>query len=80
VDLDRSSQCATSTTVYWFLLSLSDVIVSQTDPQEGGPFSAFSRYAGVYGLREHSWRSAKDCDALMDEKKESRKEHGNWIC
>lgn len=51
IELDPSPACYALTTQYWFLLSLSDILVVQTFGPFNAPTSSFSRYAGLYGLR-----------------------------
>lgn len=75
VELDPSKQCHLFTASQWFLLSLSDILVTQ----EGMP-SSFSRYAGIYGLKTDPFRNGKHCDTIETMLEASRKPMSNWFC
>lgn len=82
IELDHSAECFVLTTVYWFMLALSDKIVTQTFGTWSAPTSSFSRYAGMYGLyTDRPYHSGRHCE--LEETamtKLSRVEQGNWIC
>jgi hypothetical protein len=75
VELDQSEACHLFTVSYWFMLAMSDVIVTQQ-----GPTSAFSRYAAVYGLKDNPIRSGKHCEVLHEMKQMGNVPMGNWFC
>jgi hypothetical protein len=51
IDVNTSNECYEHTVALWFVLSLSQLIVTQSFSDEfHSPFSSFSRYAGLYGL------------------------------
>lgn len=79
VELDKSPECFLLTVSYWFILSLSNVIVTQTS--DGGlPVSAFSRFAAVYGLRGDTIRDCHRCGDTLTRNEMSRLQMGNWFC
>lgn len=82
IDLDDSTDCYLHTTVYWFLLALSDRIVTQTFGEFNAPASAFSRFAGMYGLRNdwpiHTGRYCGEEETSLA--RLSRFHQGNWFC
>jgi hypothetical protein len=84
MELDDSSECLFSTVTYWFILSLSQVIVTQTfnvAKDLPAPTSAFSRYAGVYGLQTNVFRSGKFCETISSTKELSKiASQANWKC
>ena len=82
VDIDTSSKCNSKTTSYWFSLALSDVIVTQClkDKPIPGPTSAFSRYAGIYGLNKNVFRNAWNCSDVIPTSILGRNDQGNWMC
>lgn len=82
IELDPSKECYIFTTTYWFMLSLSDIILSQTFGDVNAPTSSFSRYAGIYGLKPHNpFRSGRYCgEKVFSRKKLSRFQQGNWLC
>eukprot|EP01035_Chromulina_nebulosa_P002705 gene2705-3690_t len=90
IELDPSPACHMFTVSYWFMLSLSNVLVTQlmrmystsyrvslivksisgTHSIDGVvdpilPSSAFSRFAGMYGLKPNPYRNLKDCDNVV---------------
>eukprot|EP01032_Pedospumella_encystans_P030532 gene30532-34463_t len=75
VEMDVSKQCHMFTVTQWFMLALSDVLVTQ----EGIP-SSFSRYAGIYGLKPDPFRNGKHCGAIETTMELSRKPMSNWFC
>lgn len=75
VEMDPSKQCHMFTVSQWFMLSLSDILVTQ----EGMP-SSFSRYAGIYGLKTDPFRNGKNCDSVETTMEASRKPMSNWFC
>lgn len=75
VEMDASKQCHIFTVSQWFLLSLSDILITQ----EGIP-SSFSRYAGIYGLKPDPFRNGKHCGATDTTMELSRKPMSNWFC
>jgi hypothetical protein len=77
IEMDASSECQTLTVSYWFLLSLSDVIVTHGSVN---PISAFSRYAAIYGFRYEKLRLAKSCEVNYYTLKTARNMQGNWFC
>ncbi len=79
VELDPSFDCSQLTIGYWLILASSDAIVTQTD-HTGSPISAFSRFAGVYGLRGDSYRDAHNCTDVKAMYDISRRWTGNWFC
>ena len=82
IDLDQSKECYEITTVYWFMLSLSNLLITQTFSDYNAPTSSFSRYAGIYGLFPDSpFRSGRYCgDTVHSTSVISRIEQGNWFC
>jgi hypothetical protein len=82
IELDESTECYELTSVYWFLLSLSDLLITQTFHEKNAPTSSFSRYAGIYSLFPDSpFRSGRYCgDTVYSTKDLSRIEQGNWYC
>eukprot|EP00596_Hydrurales_sp_CCMP1899_P008989 CAMPEP_0119055450 /NCGR_PEP_ID=MMETSP1177-20130426/75722_1 /TAXON_ID=2985 /ORGANISM="Ochromonas sp, Strain CCMP1899" /LENGTH=369 /DNA_ID=CAMNT_0007035977 /DNA_START=462 /DNA_END=1571 /DNA_ORIENTATION=+ len=84
IEMDSSIDCSELTLGNWLVLSLSDVIISQSIPLNGIPerglASAFSRYALIYGLKPDAWRDSQNCDSERDRVPASRKMQGNWFC
>jgi hypothetical protein len=86
IELDSSKECYEITTVYWFMLSLSNLILSQTYTEYNIPTSSFSRYAGIYGLYgdnafDSPFRSGRYCgDTVFSTTQISRISQGNWFC
>lgn len=78
VEMDQSEGCQTETIVFWLLLALSDVMITQTD--DGKPISAFSRYAALYGLQNDPFRDPLNCDKVQSIKNMSWTWNGNWFC
>jgi hypothetical protein len=78
VELDKSDDCFHNTVRLWFLMSLSDIIVTQTN--NGLPTSGFSRFAAVYGLMGNSLRNAAACDVIIPRYKMAWEQIGNWFC
>ena len=78
IQLNPSPECFLETSVYWVLLAMSDYLVTQTDG--GAPISAYSRYAGMYGLKKDSLRDAKNCSRVIPRTVMSRIHQGNWFC
>ena len=84
---NKSLDCFTTTIVHWFVLSLSDHIIAQSnyipptdeDYMLHRPRSAFSKYASMYGLRPAGLRLETNCRPINM----SRFYHtssGNWVC
>ena len=83
IDLDASRACYVFTATQWLLLSLSDVYVTQSYGVYVAPTSAFSRFAGMYGLRgaPSPFRSARHCGGdVFSTRAMSRMQVGNWVC
>jgi hypothetical protein len=78
VDLDSSYECLRLTSVYWFIMANSDIIVAPTEHHL--PFSGFSGYAAVYGLKENSLRDPLGCDSIIPRREMSHIHHRNWAC
>lgn len=100
VDLHHSVSCGLSTLQQWFMLAMSDTIVTQSFitnnasitmdkigvrmnyqdpfPKEQFPTSAFSRFAGMYGLSE--FRYGQSCGRSINMTTLSHYTHGNWFC
>ena len=79
VDYDQSFKCLLQTAEVWLTMSLSDVIVVQT-ANGGTPFSALSRFAGIYGLNGDVFRDILHCDKVLSRKQISHITNGNWYC
>ena len=43
IQFNATNECFSSTVTQWFLMSFSDILISQYDPKTGAPHSAFSR-------------------------------------
>mmetsp|Transcript_20249 Transcript_20249/g.29029 ORF Transcript_20249/g.29029 Transcript_20249/m.29029 type:complete len:528 (+) Transcript_20249:2-1585(+) len=82
IELDPSPQCHMFTVSYWFMLSLSEVIVTQVLPDSllPEPSSAFSKYAGMYGLKRDPFRNSLHCDDIVPTLKSGYVSSGNWWC
>jgi hypothetical protein len=78
IDLDTSYECLRLTAVYWFIMANSDIIVAPTERHL--PFSGFSRFAAVYGLKENSLRDPLACDGIIPRREMSHINHRNWAC
>jgi hypothetical protein len=78
IDLDHSFECLADTTVYWFIMAMSDYFVVPSN-DENVPVSGFSRYAAVYGLKEGSLINGRTCQLIVRGPL-SRKHHENWFC
>lgn len=78
IERDATEICNTNTVVYWFILSLSDIIITQTDNHT--PTSGYSRSAVIYGLKNNSVRSGLQCASTLPHATLSKKQSGNWIC
>eukprot|EP01041_Mallomonas_annulata_P005993 gene5993-12079_t len=82
IDYVRTSDCTFNTIVDWFILSLSDYIVTQSGRYSNSiyaPESAFSRYAVIYSLNNKSLRLPKYC-LQPDTFNISHQYSGNWFC
>jgi hypothetical protein len=79
VDLQSSAACTLTTTVYWLILALSDVIVAQAETSSDAVTSAFSRFALIYGLKRDAYRDARTCHAPAIWEMAQR-QAGNWFC
>ena len=84
VDLDSTHECGRLTATYFLIMSLSNIIITQTsksvDDNFVFPVSAFSRYAGIYGLRKDVFRDGMHCNIIQPTKKLGNVQHGNWFC
>jgi len=78
VEMDQSEGCQTETIVFWLLLAMSDVMITQTE--ESKPISAFSRYAALYGLQKDPFRDPLNCNTVQSTKEMSWTWNGNWFC
>jgi hypothetical protein len=78
VDYNSTYACLKNTIAQWFILSLSDVIVTQTIFKI--PRSGYSRYAGIYGLRDNPFRDARNCSYAGSTREMSHRAFGNWVC
>ncbi len=78
-DLDQSAKCHSFTVTQWFILSMSDRLVTQ-GAKDIPPGSGFSRYAGIYGLHPNVFRIGKDCDVDLSTVWMGMKQHNNWFC
>lgn len=78
VQLDQSFECTMTTTAYWMILSLSDMIVTSTE--NNNPISAFSRFAAIYGLKKDILRNSLNCGYIYPRKEMSHHFQGNWFC
>jgi hypothetical protein len=77
---DRSWDCFSVTTKYWFMMSLSQVIIVQEVAESTiYPVSSYSRYAGIYGLQNVPFISGKTC-LKLDTMHLSYHHHNNWYC
>lgn len=90
--IDLQQNCAETTLVQWFALSLADRIITQalipppesgyTDPQRNdnihAPISAFSKYAFIYSLSTKYLLYGNCTD--VDSDQVARHTHGNWVC
>lgn len=79
MEFDHSKECHFFTITQWFLLSLSDVLVTQTLPNSAAT-SSFSRYAGIYSLNPNVFRNGRDCDNVPEDVPLSRQPQSNWFC
>lgn len=84
IELDASFECHLFTVSNWFVLALSDRIITQTlltnESPKPGPTSAYSRYAGVYGLKNNPFRNNRDCGVVTTTKELGFAQMGNWYC
>lgn len=96
IELDASFDCHKFTLTYWMILGLSDKIIHQTivHSQKGSPVSAFSRYAGMYSLKDRVFIHVKQTpnqpqgqelivvcsDEYNQDLQEMRHQQGNWFC
>ena len=85
IQMDQSSRCLIFTSATWFALAMSDLMVTQTLGGSGAPTSSFSRYAGIYGLKENPFRNGRageNCQPLSEDelRSMSRKTQSNWFC
>ena len=79
MEFDHSKECHFFTVTQWFLLSLSNVLVTQTLPNSAAT-SSFSRYAGIYSLNPDVFRNGRDCDNVPEDVPMSRQPQSNWFC
>jgi hypothetical protein len=67
---------------YWFLLSLSDFLI--TTGMVGDPTSGFSRFAMIYGLHEDNFLDSNSCRARVFDRSipdgSRNRTTGNWVC
>lgn len=80
IEYDPSVECHMFTVTYWFMLSLSDILVTQTFGEFNAPTSSFSRYAGMYGLKRDPFRSGRYCHERFNSAIISHMEQSNWFC
>lgn len=82
IEMDASVACHVFTVSYWFVLAMSDVLVTQTlgNEHSGGPTSSFSRYAGIYGLKDNVFRDGRHCEEITTNYALSRIQMSNWFC
>lgn len=81
IELDQSKVCYELTTVYWFMLSLSNVVLTQTVMDVNIPTSSFSRYSALYSLFHQPLRSGRHCgDVVHPTSLVFRVDQGNWYC
>lgn len=81
IEWDDSFECYALTTKYWFVLALSDTIITQTVGEYHMPTSAFSRFAGIYGLAPDPFRSARHCsEPPTPTFVLAQLPQGNWFC
>ncbi len=82
IEYDPSKACYVFTTRYWFMLSLSEIIISQTFGELNAPTSAFSRYGAIYRLhQDNPFRSGRYCgDTVHSWQELSRFQQANWFC
>ncbi len=78
VGKDKSQSCLSMTIVYWFMMSLSERFVTQTSEKLSSPFSAYSRYAGLYSLHPHPFIMGSHC--LLSSESGTTKSELNWYC
>lgn len=76
IERDSSKACHDFTVSQWFILAMSNSLVAQF---EQAPTSSFSRYAGVYGLKDDPFHKAQDC-SLSTNMHLSRVQQSNWFC
>ena len=76
IERDSSKACHDFTVSYWFMLAMSNVMVTQFDQ---APPSSFSRYAAVYSLKDDPVRSGIDC-TIKTNMYLSRVQQSNWFC
>lgn len=75
IEMDPSKQCHLYTVSQWFILALSDLLITQA-----GIPSSFSRYAGIYGLKSNPFRNGQECDVPFSSMEQSHKQISNWFC
>jgi len=83
VDYNKTYTCLLTTVESFLLLAFSDVIVLQTESHNAGvPFSAFSRFASIYGLQpsNSSMKDARNCELSKTRTDLSNQGTGNWYC
>ena len=78
IQFDKSFECFLETTTQWFLLSFSNAIITQSEINQT-PSSAYSRYAGIYGLHKDVIKDGKLCTNTMPQFELSRSKQGNWV-
>lgn len=78
IDYNSTFECIKLTTVYWFIMSLSDVIISPT--QYKVVRSGFPRSAAIYGLKKNVLRDPTDCNNIISNDIYSHIHQGNWFC
>ena len=79
IQFDKSFECFSETATQWFLLSFSKIIITQSEINKT-PSSAYSRYAGIYGLQKDVIKDGKSCLNTMPQFDLSRSKQGNWVC
>ena len=76
VDLHKTNNCMLITIGHWFILGLSDKIVTQGADL---PYSAYSRYAGLYSLSSDVFYLGSTCSPVNNNVL-ARQSAGNWKC
>lgn len=80
VEIDPSAECHQFTVTQWFILSMSNIISTQTLEYNDAPTSSFSRYAGIYGLKYDPFRNGRVCSQSKVSKDLYLLPQSNWFC
>lgn len=78
IEMDNSFECLRLTVTYFFIMSLSDNIITPTN--DGLPSSGYSRFAGIYSLVQNVFKDGKNCDRSLSLYDIGRRHMGNWGC